>query len=77
MSQDRHEIYVTVAESNAEYLAYLNDKEPCGNPPSFLTMHQFGPWDTQKSSHMQHLGPVLLALTLRAEAESKAGRDKS
>lgn len=68
---------MTVAEYNDEYLAYLNNKESRGNSPSFLTMRQFGPWDTLDYSHMRMLGPILLAITLRTEAESKVGRDMS
>ncbi|KAE8372159.1 hypothetical protein BDV26DRAFT_286178 [Aspergillus bertholletiae] len=101
VSQDRHQIYVSVAEYDDDHLAYLNnavsaqdeqaDQEECtgdkpgekrseepsekpgekpAKPPlSFLTMHQFGPFDTQIASHMRQIGPVLLAITLRAEAE--------
>ncbi|OGM46182.1 hypothetical protein ABOM_004861 [Aspergillus bombycis] len=85
VSQDRHEIYVTVAEYSDEYLAYLNSSQPAPNestdqelsgeelpkpPLSFLTMHQFGPFDTLLASHIREIGPILLAITLRAEAES-------
>ncbi|GAB1192709.1 hypothetical protein APSETT444_001904 [Aspergillus pseudonomiae] len=83
-----HEIYVTVAEYNDDYLAYLNNPQPARNestgqkfsgeeppkppepPLSFLTMHQFGPFDTLLASHIREIGPILLAITLRAEAES-------
>ncbi|KAB8262131.1 hypothetical protein BDV32DRAFT_136830 [Aspergillus pseudonomiae] len=88
ISQDRHEIYVTVAEYNDDYLAYLNSPQPPRNestsqrlsgeeppkppepPLAFLTMHQFGPFDTLLASHIREIGPILLAITLRAEAES-------
>ncbi|PYH86810.1 hypothetical protein BO82DRAFT_397378 [Aspergillus uvarum CBS 121591] len=40
--------------------------------PSFLTMHQYGPWDTQQRSHMKNLGPILLAIALYAEGEVRA-----
>ncbi|KAJ5577955.1 uncharacterized protein N7459_006919 [Penicillium hispanicum] len=71
ISQDRHFIFITVAEYDADYLAYLKNEKPSTDTLSFLTMHQFGPWDTQRASHMRELGPILLAITLRAEAESK------
>lgn len=70
VSQDRHFIYVTVATYSQKYLKYLvNGKS--SKRPSFLTMDQYGPWDTTDVRHMRQLGPILLAITLRAESESQ------
>lgn len=35
-------------------------------------MTEYGPWDTRQEKHMRHLAPILLALTLRAEADREA-----
>lgn len=32
---------------------------------------QYGPWDTTEGGHMRVLGPILLAIALRAEQEGK------
>lgn len=76
VSQDRHLVYVTVARYGQEYLDYLVDgtlpqKEKDDEDPSFMNMDQYGPWDTTDEGSMRQLGPILLAITLRAEEESK------
>ncbi|PKY07859.1 hypothetical protein P168DRAFT_300669 [Aspergillus campestris IBT 28561] len=72
VAQDRNQIFVMVAEYGQEYLDYLNDR-PSSSPlrprPAFLTMHQYGPWNTQRPEHMRELGPLLLAITMRADGE--------
>ncbi|KAL4928832.1 uncharacterized protein BDV17DRAFT_291159 [Aspergillus undulatus] len=67
------QIFITVAHYDDEYLDYLNNSEsPAVNKdPSFLKINQFGPWNTLDSSHMRELGPLLLAISLRADHESK------
>ncbi|RAK98449.1 uncharacterized protein BO80DRAFT_361507 [Aspergillus ibericus CBS 121593] len=65
ISQDRQEIYISLAEYNADYITYLLTGEVRNNP--FLVMRQFGPWNTNSSGAMAELGPILLALTLYAE----------
>ncbi|KAF3016273.1 hypothetical protein E8E15_000784 [Penicillium rubens] len=73
ISQDRHEVFVTVAKYNQEYLDYLNNKLPLSlkGDSSFLTMHQYGPWKTPNKSSVTNLGAIILAITLRAEEEIK------
>ncbi|EAW12024.1 uncharacterized protein ACLA_007840 [Aspergillus clavatus NRRL 1] len=67
VSQGRHETYVTVAEYDENYIEYLNSPDTGNLPRSFMTMHQFGPWNTLDLSHIRYLGPVLLATSLQAE----------
>ncbi|KAB8264340.1 hypothetical protein BDV32DRAFT_160587 [Aspergillus pseudonomiae] len=68
VSQDWHEIFLTVAKYGDEYIRYLSDKHYQGGSNSFMTMHQFGPWNTLDVASMKLLGPILLAISLRAEA---------
>ncbi|OJJ69020.1 hypothetical protein ASPBRDRAFT_658316 [Aspergillus brasiliensis CBS 101740] len=72
VSQDRHEIWLSFAEYDAEYIRYIEagfqDPE---RPRSFLTMHEYGPYDTRNESHMTELAVILLALTLRADHDRK------
>ena len=61
LSQDRHEIYVTIAEYARNYALYLQETvkyEEAG----FLTMTSYGPFCTNVYSHMVWLGPVLRKL---------------
>ncbi|KAB8257905.1 hypothetical protein BDV32DRAFT_151882 [Aspergillus pseudonomiae] len=69
VSQDRHEIYLTFAEYGANYVKYLNNTLGQEESPDFLTLHEFGPWDTCKAGDMKDLGRILLAIALRAETE--------
>ncbi|KAE8406285.1 hypothetical protein BDV37DRAFT_269932 [Aspergillus pseudonomiae] len=69
VSQNRHEIFITIAEYDNGYVSYLRKKPANDEHPSFLTMHQYGPWNTDNAADMKKLGPILLALTLYAEDE--------
>ncbi|KAL4946651.1 hypothetical protein BDV06DRAFT_53716 [Aspergillus oleicola] len=53
IAQDRHEIYISVAEYKDGYLDYLHNNEtPVQKKnPSFLEICQFGPWDTIEVSY--------------------------
>lgn len=64
-------MYVTVAKYDHKYLEYLVDGKSSKDDPSFMTMDQYGPWDTTDGGHMRRLGPILLAITLRADHESQ------
>ncbi|KAH8427081.1 uncharacterized protein LDX57_004799 [Aspergillus melleus] len=76
VSQNRHEIFITIAEYDSGYVSYLKTKPADDEPPSFMTMHQYGPWNTESAGDMRKLGPILLALTLYAEAEVKKADDR-
>lgn len=66
ISQDVSEIYLTVAEFGSAYKAYLRVDRPNKiSEPSFMTMTQYGPWDTMNADHMRQLGQLLLAFTLK------------
>ncbi|KAB8200084.1 hypothetical protein BDV34DRAFT_230615 [Aspergillus parasiticus] len=67
VSQDRHEIYLTFAEYSEDYVKYLNNTLGKDESPGFLTLHGFGPWDTDRVGDMKDLGRILLAIALRAE----------
>ncbi|WEW56766.1 hypothetical protein PRK78_002217 [Emydomyces testavorans] len=68
VSQNRHEIFLTVAEYDSQYLDYIQ------NPgydldPSLMTMFQFGPWNVSKRTHMNEFAAILLAMTLQLGSE--------
>ncbi|PYI12398.1 hypothetical protein BO78DRAFT_412610 [Aspergillus sclerotiicarbonarius CBS 121057] len=67
VSKGRHEIWLIFAEYDEGYLKFLAGEEKADDPLSFMTMYEVGPFNTQDGSHMGRLGPILLALTLRAD----------
>lgn len=66
ISQDFFEIYLTIAEYNSKYIRYLHgDEKATIGEPSFLTMKQYGPWNTGLYQHMRHLGRLMLGFALQ------------
>ncbi|KAI8623451.1 hypothetical protein F5Y19DRAFT_481649 [Xylariaceae sp. FL1651] len=62
VSQDRHEIYVTIAKFDADYVDYI-----CGHystKHSLLEMQEYGPFETDNSGHMSAFGHMMLAFTI-------------
>ncbi|PYH67311.1 uncharacterized protein BO88DRAFT_391735 [Aspergillus vadensis CBS 113365] len=78
ISQDRHQIWLSFAEYDDEYIRYIEHgfQDP-GRPRSFLTIHEFGPFNTLKESHMTELAVLLLALTLRADHDRKEEQESN
>lgn len=62
---NRHELYIIVAEYNADYIDYLTNPGRASECGTFLTMNQFGPWDIRNSSQIAEFAAILLAVTLR------------
>ncbi|GAM91164.1 hypothetical protein ANO11243_092110 [Dothideomycetidae sp. 11243] len=64
ISQDRHEIYITIGEFDQRYIDYVQARD---NPeaPAFLQMHSFGPFDTKKATHMQVLAETVIAYAMQ------------
>lgn len=58
LSQDRHEIYVTLAEYTKNYVLYLQD-EVHFKEAGFLRMQVYGPFKTNNRGHMSWLGAIL------------------
>lgn len=60
VSQDNHEIFLTIAAYDHGYLAYLkNGDASCG--PS-LKMQTYGPWSIAHPSHMEDLAMIILCV---------------
>ncbi|KAK2808999.1 hypothetical protein FQN50_004273 [Emmonsiellopsis sp. PD_5] len=72
LSQDRHEIYITVPQYDAKYIEYLKGETDANTPLSLLEMRSFGPWDINDKKSLHHLCCYLLALTLSASHVSNA-----
>ena len=54
------------ADYNESYIRYLDNTLRPSEDPGFLTMHQFGPWDTDSASDTRDVGKILYAVALRA-----------
>ena len=65
ISQDRHEIYLTVAEYDQEYIRYLNNEQPARDEISLMKMNEFRPWVVQDRYEMQSLGEIILAVAMQ------------
>jgi hypothetical protein len=81
VSQDRHEIFLTFATFDKDYIEYVlgNLNVEIGsseesNPGPFLRMNQFGPFITMNKSHMECLGCYVLAFVLQ-ECMGTGGKD--
>lgn len=61
LSQDRHEIYLTIAEYDSNYIDYLRGNQR--GLLSFLAMNEFGPWDCFDHLHIESLAEILVAFT--------------
>lgn len=106
LSQDRHQVYLTVATYGSEYVNYLKgtsresesrperspmskskiksnikfkskfetksetksdrEKEKAKQSERFMTMNEFGPWDISRSSDIEDIASIILALTWKA-----------
>jgi hypothetical protein len=69
VSQDRHEIYIVIAEYTDDYIDYL---EQDSSTDAYMAMHEFGPWNTLRAEHMKHVSSILVALVLRAVSDCEA-----
>lgn len=66
ISQDRHEIYLSVATFDDEYVKYIQGR-PTSKEPSLLIMQSYGPFPVADKSEMMQLGVYLLAFSCQGE----------
>ncbi|KKZ68153.1 hypothetical protein EMCG_06164 [[Emmonsia] crescens] len=63
VSQNRHEIYLTIAEYDDAYVKYLHNENK--DTKSMMKMNEFGPWTLSSKSHMRDFAAIMLAFTLQ------------
>ena len=80
MSQDRHEVYLTFATFDKDYVEYVSENLDAevvpseeSDPGPFLRMNEFGPFNTTDRTHMKCLGYYVLAFTLQNCVETGGG----
>lgn len=85
MSQDNHEIWLTIAKYDEEYIQYLRDELPTQQPVGskrnsdsakpwpFMRMHQYGPWNIQSASSMRGLARIIVGLIFKVTDDITSG----
>ncbi|RMJ21311.1 hypothetical protein PHISP_07821 [Aspergillus sp. HF37] len=68
LSQDRHEVYLTVPLYDADYIKHLKGEADAETPMSFLKVTSYGPWDIYNRKSLDNLCCYLLALTMSASS---------
>ncbi|QSS52321.1 hypothetical protein I7I53_07923 [Histoplasma capsulatum var. duboisii H88] len=63
ISQDRHEIFLIIAEYGDNYINYITVGDPTKSP--LLTMWQIGPFQPTAMNHIRLLGACLQAFASR------------
>ncbi|KAI3340079.1 hypothetical protein F4824DRAFT_454009 [Ustulina deusta] len=66
ISQDRHEIFLTFAVFNTDYVDYIRHKTNDVHAVSFLEMNEYGPYDVGAKEDMRRLGELVLGYMLEA-----------
>ncbi|PWY81524.1 hypothetical protein BO94DRAFT_144889 [Aspergillus sclerotioniger CBS 115572] len=64
-SENRHEIYLIIAEYSANYVDQLTNPNHASKSKSFLTMNEYGPWDIGVRDDVEDIASVMLAVTLQ------------
>ncbi|KAL3471549.1 hypothetical protein BJX99DRAFT_237140 [Aspergillus californicus] len=77
VSQNRHEIFLIFSEYGDDYMDFLendNIDPTIEDSRAFLTMVEYGPWDTRSADDMKDLAVILVAIALRADEDFKNER---
>lgn len=56
ISQDRHEIFVTLANYGRDYVDYLQNP---GSNQAYMEMQEYGPYPTDSASNMRELAKII------------------
>ncbi|KAL2814678.1 hypothetical protein BDW59DRAFT_177902 [Aspergillus cavernicola] len=65
ISQNRHEIYLIIAEYDAEYVDYITNPKRDKKCNSFIKMNEYGPWDISNRNQVESIASIILAVTLQ------------
>ncbi|KAF3020435.1 hypothetical protein E8E15_006696 [Penicillium rubens] len=72
ISLNRHEMYLTLARYHEDYVKFLKGEfQGLKSYPEnrFLHLHEYGPWDIGKKSHMRDLAEIIVGFSLRVKDE--------
>ncbi|OQD67330.1 hypothetical protein PENDEC_c039G03703 [Penicillium decumbens] len=73
ISQDRHEIFISIASYSATYMEYLKGTQ--GEHGDFLTVYEYGPWDIRSSSNMEHFANLIVQFCMAVSEDDKKDSD--
>lgn len=65
IAQDRQEIFVVIATFNKDYARYLEGKSI--GSPSFMTMQEYGPFQTASPSHMERFAQFVIGFCIEVD----------
>ncbi|KAE8148500.1 hypothetical protein BDV25DRAFT_168393 [Aspergillus avenaceus] len=65
LCQNRHEIYLVVADYDADYVDYVTNPGRDSECQSFLKMNQLGPWSIADPADIMTIATVILAMTMQ------------
>ncbi|KAJ5173956.1 uncharacterized protein N7500_001887 [Penicillium coprophilum] len=72
ISLNRHDMYLTLARYHEDYVKFLKGEfQGLKSYPEnrFLHLHEYGPWDIGKKSHMRDLAEIIVGFSLRVKDE--------
>ncbi|KAJ5254666.1 hypothetical protein N7505_011875 [Penicillium chrysogenum] len=78
ISQDNHEIFLTIACYDTEYVRYLKGELVEGSnfdgrsTKPFLKMQEYGPWDITDANNMAYLAEIVLGVAFEVEQDLTA-----
>lgn len=73
ISQDRHEIFITIASYSVAYTQYLRGTR--GQHPAYLTLYEYGPWQIKSRSHMAHFGRLIVEFCMAISDDERKNLD--
>lgn len=73
ISQDRDEIFVTIASYSAEYVQFLRGTGAAHQ--DFLTLQEYGPWLIYSRKDMRQFGHIIVAICIAISDEEREDRE--
>lgn len=73
VSQDNHEIFLTIADYDHRYLAYLKNGDTSRGP--LLKMQTYGPWNIAHPTHMKDLAMIILCVAFEVTYDLASSAD--
>lgn len=71
ISQDRHDIWVTMASHTDGWIEHLKDQQA---PAGFLTMQEYGPWKIENHEHVRHFAQIRVKFFLQVTERIKEAK---
>ncbi len=76
ISQNRREIWVTIASYDNDYVDYISGNDPSASKNPFMTMKRYGPFPIEDGDHVKALCHMLLALSVQGAVLDKVEKNE-